>query len=337
MRTRPILVYMLAVLMALGIGAILIIMAGANPVQAYQSLITGSFGSVNAIAEVLVKSAPLVLASLGVTFAYKCNFINLGAEGQLTMGALFAFVVGFAFSGLNPILLFPLIAIAAFAGGVLIIALPAFLKAKLGVNEIILTLMMNYVSFWLISYFVMGPLKNPASGYPLTSLVPLAARFPIIMPGTRLHLGFLISILFVPLIYLILTKTSLGYRIGVVGNSVKAARYGGINVPRTILIVALISGGLAGLAGMNEVIGINYFLTSSYSPGYGWNAIIIAVISGLNPITVGVASVLFSAMITGAETMQRVAGVPVPLIFVIQALLVFFILGSKLILKRMEK
>jgi len=196
--------------------------------------------------------------------------------------------------------------------------------------------MMNYVAFLLINYFVDGPLKNPEGGYPITSLVPFAGRFPILIPATRLHLGVLISILFVPLIYLVLTKTTLGYRIAVVGKSEKAALYCGINFPKTIFIAALISGGLAGLAGMNETIGINFFMATQYSPRYGWMGIIIAVISGLNPIVVGIASFLFAAMITGAETMQRVAGVPVPLIAVIQALLVFFVLGSKIILKRME-
>lgn len=320
--------------MALGVGAVLVVIARASPIQAYQSLIMGAFGSAHAISEVLVKSATLILASLAVTVAYKARFINLGAEGQLSMGAFVALAVGLNFSGLHPLLLFPLIGIASFVAGISVIALPAVLKSRFGVNEIITTLMMNYVVFWLISFLVSGPFKNPESALPITPVLDMAARFPKIWPGTRLHLGFVISIVFVPIIYLLLSRFSLSYRIKAVGESVKAARYGGINVPRTLLITAIISGGLAGLAGMNETIGINHYLTHNFVPGFGWNAIIVALIGGLRPISVTIAAVLFSAMITGAETMQRVAAVPAPLINVIQALLVFFVLGSKYLVKK---
>lgn len=320
--------------MALGVGAVLVVIAGANPIQAYQSLIIAAFGSTHAISEVLVKSATLILASLAVSVAYKVKFINLGAEGQLSLGALAALIVGLNFSGLNPFLLFPLIGIASFLAGVAMIAIPAVLKSKFGVNEVITTLMMNYVSFWLIAYLVSGPFKSPQSELPVTSILDVSARFIKIWPGTRLHLGFVITIVFVPLIYLLLYKFSLSYKIRAVGESEKAARYGGINVPRTLLITAIISGGLAGLAGMNETIGINHYLPQNFTPGFGWNAIIVALIGGLRPINVTIAAILFSAMITGAETMQRTAAVPSPLVSIIQALLVIFVLGSKFLIKK---
>ncbi len=335
-RIKVFLVHISAVLMALGVGAILIVIAGATPVQAYQSLVIGAFGSVNAIAEVLVKTAPLILASLGVTTAYKCNFINLGAEGQLTIGALFALIFGLNFGGLNPGLFFPLVAIVSFTAGMFWIAIPALLRSKLRVNEIVTTLMMNYVAFWIINFLVSVPLKDPASALLKTPILPMSARFPKILPGTRLHLGFIISVLFVPIVYLLLSRTSLSYNIKAVGLRERAALYGGINVPKTLLVTALISGGLAGLGGMNETIGINYFMTQNFSPGYGWHAIIIALLGGLRTANTAIVAFLFAAMIIGAENMQRTAGVPAPLIIVIQALLVFFVLGSKILIERAE-
>lgn len=284
-----------------------------------------------------MKSATLILASLAVTTAYKARFINLGAEGQLSMGALGALVVGLYLGDLNPLLLFPLMGLASFLAGVSMMAVPAILKARLGVNEIITTLMMNYVAYWIIAYLVSGPFKNPESALPITPVLALTARFPKILPGTRLHLGFMISIVFVPVVYFLLSRFSLSYRIKAIGESERAARYAGINVPKTLLITAIISGGLAGIAGMNETIGINHYLTQNFVPGYGWNAIMVALIGGLRPITVTIAAILFSAMITGAETMQRTAAVPAPLIAVIQALLVFFLLGSKFLVKKEER
>ncbi len=320
--------------MALGVGAVLVVIAGANPLQAYQSLLIAAFGSTHAISEVLVKSATLIPASLGVSVAYKVKFINLGAEGQLSIGALAAFVVGLNFSGLNQILLFPLIGIVSFLAGVSIIAIPAVLRSKFGVNEVITTLMMNYVAFWLIAYLVSGPFKSPLSELPVTSILVMSARFPKIWPGTRLHLGFVIAIVLVPIIYLLLSKFSFSYKIRAVGESEKSARYGGMNVPKTLLITALISGGLAGFAGMNETIGINHYLPQNFVPGIGWNAIIVALIGGLRPVNIAIAAILFSAMITGAETMQRTAAVPSPLVNIIQALLVIFVLGSKFLIKK---
>jgi len=338
LRINVTIIYFLAVLVALAIGAILIIVVGADPVQAYQSLIVGAFGNANAIAEVLVKAAPLILASLAVTFAYNCNFINLGAEGQLSLGALSALVFGLYFGELfPPSLFFLLVIIVSFVTGMISITIPALLKARLGVNEIIITLMMNYIAFWMINFLVSGPFKDPASTFPKTPLLSLSARFPKILPGTRLHLGVVISILFVPIIHLLLSRTTLSYRVKAVGFREKVALYGGIDVPKTVLVTALISGGLAGLAGMNETIGINHYMTQSYSPGYGWHAIVIAILGGLRPINTAIVAILFAAMITGAENMQRIAGVPIPLITVIQALLMFFILGSKIVIERVKR
>lgn len=325
----------LGIIGAFTISALLLYATGTNPWGAYAQLIEGAFGSVHGISETLVKTTPLLFIGLAIAIAFKGKFWNIGAEGQLVIGAIAATWIGLSLTGLSPILLIPLAMLAGFVGGAIWGVIPGFLKAKFRVNEIIVTLLMNYIALFFLSYLVRGPLKDPlAYGYPLSPLLPEGVMLPKLVPGTRLHIGILIAIAFAVLVYILLRKTVLGYRIRAVGTQAGVARYGGINVFKTILLTMILSGGIAGVAGTVEIYGIHGRILDGISAGYGYIGIVVALLGRLRPSGVCIAAFFFGALFVGADMMRRALEIPFALIYVIEGIVMFLLVASEFLIRR---
>jgi len=329
-----ILLPVLSVLAAFTVCGILISTEGINPVDAYVSLFVGAFGGTYAVTETLAKTAPLLFTSLGVSVAFACKVWNIGAEGQLYVGAVASTWVGLTFSEQPGIFVILLAFLISFIAGAVWAAVPGALKAKFGVNEIVTTLMLNYIAIFFVNYLLEGPWRDP-SGITYSPPLPLMSRFPYLIEGTRLHVGVLLAFLFVPITYLLLRRTVFGYEIRSVGNNPKAAKYGGIDISKCIILVMIISGGLAGLAGMSEIYGIQHRMIGGLSPGYGFLAVLVALVGKLNPIGVVFVAFLYGALLVGGDMMQRSVGVPVTLVFVLQALIVIFFVGFEKIWRKL--
>lgn len=318
-----------AVLLAVMVGGVLIaLVTESNAITAYSVLVDGAFGNLTAFTETLLKAAPLLVTSVGIMVAFRGKAINLGAEGQLYMGAIATTWIGAFWRDLPAGLYVPLAAIAAMIAGGLWAAIPGYLKARAKINEVITSLMLNYVAIYFVDFLVNGPWRDPAGPEPQTPPIVAAARMGYVIPGTRLHTGIIIAAVCLFLAYLLLWRTGLGFRIRSVGSGPDAALQAGINVPATIVLVMMISGALAGLAGMGEISGVHYRLLPGISGGYGYTAIVVALLGKLRPLGVTLASVLFAGLVVGADSMQQFAMVPASLVLVIQGLTILFVIAS---------
>jgi simple sugar transport system permease protein len=317
--TPPWLVFALpafAVLAALVLCSGLILLAGRNPLTAYGIMFAAALGSGTNIAETLVRAAPLIFTGLAVAVAFRAKFWNIGAEGQLLAGA----VAGAWFGALTlPGVLGMIgIGIAGAIGGAAIALIPAALRVFLKVDDVVSSLLMNSIVFYLMTALIEGPWKDPFSGYPISPPIADAAIFPVLFVGSRLHLGVIAAFLAVPLVWFLVYRTTLGFRIRVVGENSEAARYGGIAISRTLLLTAAISGALAGLAGAGEVGGVHYQVMADLSPGFGYSGIVVAMLARLHPLGVLPAALFLATVMTGAEAMARATGIPAFLADVIQ-------------------
>lgn len=320
-------------LVGLAIGALLILLAKADPVGAYQSMLEGAFGGKRQITETILKASPLLLIALGLTTAFRAKIWNIGAEGQYYMGALFGGIIALYLTDLPRPLLLTVMLLAAIVGGMLWALIPALLKVKLGMNEIISTLMLNYIAILLMEYLARGPLQEPGGYLPASAQFAKVTRLPLLF-GTRVHLGVLITVLLIPVVYVLLWKTPLGFRVRAVGSRASVARYAGINVEKIIVFVLVLSGGFAGLAGIIEVVTLHTRLKSGLSQGYGFSAVLVALLGRMNPIGVTIAAVFFSALIIGSESMHVVYGLPVSLADAIQAIIVLSVLAVDALARR---
>ena len=335
-----------AVLAALAVGAVMLLILGANPIEAYRALFQGAFGSRNAVAETAVKAIPLLLVGLGICIAFRGNVINIGGEGQMVIGAILATLVGLNLTNWPGWVVISLALLAGFAGGALWGGIPGLLKAYLDVNEILSTVMMNAIAVQLMNYLLRGPMIDPAqlalaSRIPQTARLAQAFRLPRLTP-TRLHLGAVIAVVLAVLVYILLWRTTLGYRIRAVGQNRDASRYGGINVPRYIVMSLLLSGAFAGLAGAIQVYGLNYrMITDGSATGFtgsaGFNGIVAALFGQLHPIGVIPAAFFFGALLVGANKLQRVMQVPSALITVLNGLVVIFVVSSEIWRSRRQR
>lgn len=308
---------LLAVLATLLLCGGLIVAAGASVLNAYATLFEGAFGGRINVIETLVKAAPLVFTGLAVSVAFRAKFWNIGAEGQLLAGAMAAAYIG-ALEGLPAWSLVPGMIVAGALAGGLWAAIPAFLKVRLKVDDVVATLMLNFVIFYAMMALLSGPWQDPLSGYPDSPDVRMDAEYPILLQATRLHLGVLLAALSALLIWVLMTRTNFGFSIRAVGENARAATHAGIPVNRVVFLTAVLSGGLAGLAGVGEVAGLHFQVMASLSPGYGYTGIVIAMLARLNPLGVIPAAIFFAAVATGSESMSRATGVPVYLGDVIQ-------------------
>jgi simple sugar transport system permease protein len=335
-----------ATIAALVVGAVMLILLGVNPLVAYAALFQGAFGSTNAFAETLVKATPLLLVGLGICIAYRGNVINIGGEGQMIVGALLATWLGITLTGLPGWLMILLAMLIGSLGGGIWGGIPGVLKAHFNVNEILSTVMMNAIAVQLMNFFLTGVMMDPlqaevASKIPQTTRLVEAYRLPRLSP-TRLHLGALIAVILAVAVYILLWRTTLGYRIRAVGQKPSAAKYGGVKVKRHIVISLLLSGAFAGLAGVIQVYGVNYRMITDGSPtGFtgaaGFNGIVAALFGQLHPLLTIPASVLFGALLVGANTMQRVVQIPSALIMALNGLVVVFVVSSELWRKKRQR
>lgn len=322
-----------SIVIALAIGSLLIIFTGGNLIDAYSALIYGAFGNANNLAETVVKTTPLLFAALGVLVAFRCQIWNIGAEGQIYFGALGAVLPGLYLGGLPSYLHLALIVLASFAGGMFWGIIPGILRAKWEINEIIVTVMMNYIAIFFVSYMSHEPLREPGGWLPQTAEIAATARLPVLLSQTRLHAGIFLALVCALLVHILMNRTTRGYQIRAVGASPASALYGGISVTRNIIIAMGISGGLAGLAGMTEVGGIHYRLMDDISPGYGYDAIVVALLGRLSAAGVLVSSALFAALMVGAESMQRKIGLQVSIVYIIEGLVILFVLGTDILVR----
>ena len=336
----------LATLAALGVGAIMLLILRVSPVEAYGALWEGAFGSTNAMAETLVKATPLLLVGLGICIAFRASVINIGAEGQMIIGGLFATQIGLTFTNLPGWVVIVMAMFAGFLGGAIWGGIPGALKAYFNVNEILSTVMMNAIAVQIMNYTLRGPMIDPAqlekaSKIPQTARLLDAFRLPRLAP-TRLHLGFLIAVILAIFVYILLWRTTLGYRIRAVGQNPHASRYGGIRVRRRIVTALLLSGAFAGLAGAIQVYGVNYRMitdgsASGFTGGAGFNGIVAALFGQLHPIGTIPASIFFGALLVGANKMQRVVQIPSALITALNGLVVIFVVSSEIWRKKRQR
>ena len=335
-----------ATLAALAVGAVMLLFLKVNPIQAYAALWDGAFGSSNALAETLVKATPLLLVALGICISFRGDVINIGGEGQMIIGAIAATWVGLTLTDWPGWVIIPLAMLVGFLGGAVWGGIPGFLKAYFNVNEILSTVMMNAIAVQLMNFMLRGPMIDPsqaelASKIPQTARLVEAFRLARWVP-TRLHLGALIAVILAILVYILLWRTTLGYRIRAVGQNPHASRYAGINVKRYIVISLLLSGAFAGLAGAIQVYGVNYrMITDGSSSGFtgsaGFNGIVAALFGQLHPIWSIPASILFGALLVGANSMQRVVQVPSALVIALNGLVVVFVVSSEVLRRRRQR
>lgn len=325
-----------AVAFTLLISALLVRWAGAPVAQTYGLLLQGAFGSVFALSETLTRAIPLMLTGLAATVAFKARLFNIGAEGQLYVGALAAVAVGGLHGGtgfdLPPALLFVLMMLSAAIAGALLLLGPALLKARLGVDEVVTTLLLNFIVLLLVSLMLDGPMKDPtAMGWPQSVALMGELELSKLIPQTRVHTGLLWACALAVALWALMKYTVLGFDIRAVGANARAAAFAGVPVTRTVVLVALLSGGLAGLAGAIEVAGRTSYLTLDMSPGYGYSGIVIAMLAALHPLAVMLASVFVAGMLVGADSMSRAVGVPTYIADVIVAASLLSVLVATLL------
>jgi general nucleoside transport system permease protein len=302
-------------LIALGstvvIASLLAMLAGANPFSVLGLILKGAFGSKFATLETLNRATPLIFTGLAVAVAFRAKLWNIGAEAQLYAGAVITVVLGTGLLPWPPALLLPVLVVAALLAGAVMLLIPAILKTRFGVDEVVTTLLFNFIFLLFVSYLLEGPLKDPMGmGWPKSARMIPEARLPRIIDGLRLHWGFGLAIISAALVWLIQQRTTLGYEMRAVGLNREASRFAGISVNAVLIKTAILSGGLAALAGFSEVAGLKGNLTLDLSPGFGYTGIIVAMLALLNPLAVIAAALFVAGIFVGADSMSRAVEVP---------------------------
>lgn len=331
-RLKP-LAPMLGAMLAFLVAGVLLQLSGSNPFQAYQVMFMGAFGGFRQITETLLKATPLLIIGLGMTIAFRCRVWNIGAEGQYYIGALCSSIAALRFPDLPTGLLIPLMLAAGGMGGAFWSAIAGLLHLFRGVNLIICTLMLNYIGILVVQYAARVPLRQPDGFLPESAQFSSNAQIPTLL-GTRLHWGMMIALLLVVGVYVLLWHTPLGFHLRVVGSRLSVARSVGINTNRSILTALMMSGGLAGIAGMIEVSYTYTRLRGEISDSYGFSGILVALLGQLHPVGVLIAAILFSALMVGAQSLNVTLQIPASAAQVIQALVVLFVLAGSALANR---
>lgn len=299
-----------AIFMALFLAAGLILAAGVNPLTAYAEMLTGALGSRLSITEMLTRATPLILTGLAAAVAFRARLWNIGAEGQFFAGALITAAIGHSL-GVPGWIGIPILMIAGMIAGALLLAGPAFLRLRFGVDEVVTTLLLNFIVILFVGLMIEGPMRDPfAFGWPSSVPVDGAFRLPDLIPKSRLHIGLLFAIAAAGAVWVVLTRTVFGAETRAAGLNARAAAFAGISLPRTIMGVALLSGALAGLAGSIEVMGVTAGVTTTMSPGFGYAGIIVAMLAALHPAGVVASAIFVATVFVGADAMSRATGVP---------------------------
>ena len=330
-------VIILAIMTAMLLGAVILWAIGADVLKTYMVILTEPLKNKIGVTEVLLRMVPLTIIALGITVAYRSGIINIGAEGQMAMGILATTAIALMFPNLPRGVLIPFAILAGAVGGAAWGFIPGFLKAKLEVSELLSTVMLNYIAAQLYTFFLRGPMLDPAeltmgSGTPQSMRLSHNLDLTRFIKGTRIHSGFFIALGLAVLIFLLLWKTSFGYKMRAAGASERAARYGGINVPKYLIIAMMISGAFAGIAGSIEIAGVHRRAIEGVTSGYGFSGIVVALFGGLHPAGIIPAAFFFGLLIYGADMTQRLVGVPANMIQVLQGIIILVIVATKMIL-----
>ncbi|OOY11278.1 ABC transporter permease [Thioclava marina] len=308
---RKLLPPVLAIVGSFLVASLLALIAGGNPFAVFGAIIKGAVGSKFALLETLNRATPLIFTGLAVAVAFRAKLWNIGAEAQLYAGAVVTAVLGTGMLQWPAALLLPTIAVLSMLAGALLLLGPALLKTRLGVDEVVTTLLLNFIFLLFVSYLLEGPLKDPMGmGWPKSPRLIPEARLPRIIDGLRLHWGFVLALIAAIALWVINTRTTLGFEMRAVGQNAEAARFAGMPVTGVILKTALLSGGLAALAGFSEVSGLKGSLTLDISPGYGYTGIVVAMLALLHPLGVVAAALFVAAVFVGADAMSRALDVP---------------------------
>jgi ABC-type uncharacterized transport system permease subunit len=325
--------YLLVAVFVVAAAALSIRLVGSDVPRAFIGFFRGAFGSLYGMSEVLVRATPLMLAGLGVSIGFSSGFFNIGAEGQLYMGATAAAAVGLLLPGLPGGILLPLVILASLAAGALWSAIPGLLKARFGLSEVINTIMFNYIAINIVGILVRTVLKNPDYPLPMSAEMPQAMALATLIEGTRLHAGLIIALAAAVLVAVLMRKTPVGFTMRVVGLNARAASVAGISVSANIVIASCLSGALAGAAGAVEVAGIHHKLLEGISPGFGYLAIIVSLLGRNNPGGIVGAALGIAVLQVGSTSMQRLAGVPTSISWILMGLLVLLFLARTTIFR----
>jgi len=328
----PIVVPILAVLAALGLGAVFLLAINVDPVVVYTQLVDGAAGSTYSLTQTIGKATPLLLVAIGICIAFRANVLNIGAEGQVIIGGLATAAFALSFRDLPPWLMVTLSLVAGFIGGAVWGGIAGALKAWFGVNEILSTIMMNQIAVQVLILLLTGPMHDSSADVTSANIIqtaelPLGAWLPSLVPQTYFHTGALLAVALAFVTFFFLWRTVAGYRIRAVGANPDAARYAGINVKRTMVLAMLLSGGLAGLAGSVQVLGVTHRAMQDFSTGYGFSGIVVALFGLLHPVGAIPAALLFGGLLASGTTLQS-AGVSASMVTVLQGLVVLFVVGS---------
>ncbi|HOH89373.1 MAG TPA: ABC transporter permease [Bacillota bacterium] len=316
-----------AIILALVASSLFILLLSLNPADVYIKMIQGAFGTAYRIKETIVKAIPLVITSLGIAIAFKMQFWNIGGEGQIAIGAFAASYFALYMNDMPMPLMLTVMILAGMLAGGLWALIPAFFKAQWGTNETIVTLMMNYIALKWVMFLQYGPWRDPKSlGFPKIANFPQNAVLPKLL---GVHVGWVIALILVVVVYIFINHTKKGYEIAVIGESMNTARYAGINIKKTILIAIMLSGGLCGLVGMIQASAVNYTLSVEITGGVGYTAIITAWLAALSAPLILIVSILFAALLEGGSYIQTVFGIPQAAAEILQGIILFFVLGSE--------
>ena len=315
---------LMPIVFALLAGAVLILLSGNNPLAAYGSLFSGAFIGRGAFANTLFNATPLIVTGLAITVAFKANLFNMGVEGQMYVGAFAAALVGFSFSGLPPVLHVLLCMLAAAIAGGLFALIPGILKGLLDVNEMVVTIMLNYVAVLFIDHLTNTTFYS-GEGFSATHKIAESAALPRLFPYSQLNGAFFIALLLVAAVWFIFRRTVLGYKIKAMGHNIRFAEACGMQTRSSVVKIMVLSGILAGIAGSGEVLGVHGRFIAGFSPGYGWDGMTIALLGQLNPLGVLIAALFFGVLKNGGSTMELMIGVPRSIISIIQGLMIFFL------------
>lgn len=337
----PILIPVLAVLAALGVGALLLVLVGADVGKVYEKLISGALGNPYSRTQSIGKATPLLLVALGTCIAFRARVLNIGVEGQVIVGGLAATAVGLGLHDLPGGIVALLSLFAGMIAGGLWAAIPGILKAYFNVNEILSTIMMNQISVSLLIVLLTGPMRDnsaesTAANIIQTAQIPEAAWLVQLVPRSPFHIGAIIAVVFAVIVYFLLWRTVLGYRIRAVGQNDRASAYAGIRVRRVMLTAMIMSGALAGLAGGVEVLGVTHRALQDFTTGYGFSGIVVALFGGLHPLGAIPASLLFGGLLVSGSKLQSV-GVSSAMVTVLQGLIVLFVVSSGEVLRRIRR
>jgi simple sugar transport system permease protein len=330
-------VILLAALAAAAVAALVIRAVGASPMATFATILTGPFQDLFGVTEILVRVVPLTLVGLGIAIAFRSGIINIGAEGQMVMGILAATATALALPHWPKAALLPLVLLAGALGGGLWASVAGFLRARLGVNEILSTVMLNYIAAQFYTFLLRGPMIDPGeletgSGTPQSMRLPEAAFLNRLMPGTRLHAGLILALVLAAGVYVLLWHTTWGFRLRAAGAEAKAARYAGIRVEGSLMAAMVLSGAFAGLAGAVEVCGVHHRAIENISAGYGFSGIVVALFGALHPAGIVPAAAFFGLLLVGADMTQRSAGVPANMILVLEGVIILSIVSAKMYL-----